>query len=444
MRRSHSREVGTLTDTSAFAATRPRIHYAWVVFAVAFITLLGAAGFRSAPGVLEEPLRSSLGWSHAAVGTAVSINVLLFGFIGPFAAALQLRFGLRRVTITALIIISLGALGTTQMTRPWHMFLLWGVVVGTGSGCLATVFASTVASRWFVARRGLVMGFLTAATSSGQLVFLPLLSHVATHSGWKWVGVIVACCALAVIPVVFLFLRNSPTDLGLLPYGAVDGHQLAATTGNPISNAFNALRSAKVDGTFWLLFGSFLMCGLSTTGLVQTHFISAAHDHMLMESTAAGYLALIGLFDVAGTVFSGWLTDRFDPVRLLSVYYGLRGLSLLFLDPALNARGAGLMGFMVFYGLDWVATVPPTVALCSRRYGIQRGPLVYGWVFAGHQLGGAIAAWGAGFLRDHTGSYKPAFIIAGVGCLVAAIGVPRIKSSPMEAQPDAPLQLEEA
>jgi predicted MFS family arabinose efflux permease len=245
-----------------------------------------------------------------------------------------------------------------------------------------------------------------------------------------------------VIPVVFLFLRNSPSDLGLLPYGADPSHQIAVTTGNPITNAFNALRNAKVDGTFWLLFGSFLMCGLSTTGLVQTHFISAAHDHMLMESAAAGYLALIGLFDVAGTVFSGWLTDRFDPVRLLSVYYGLRGLSLLFLDPALNARGAGLMGFMVFYGLDWVATVPPTVALCSRRYGTQVGPLVYGWVFAGHQLGGAIAAWGAGLLRDHTGSYKPAFIIAGIGCLVAAIGVPRIRSSPIDPHPDAPLQLQ--
>lgn len=360
----------------------------------------------------------------------MSINVLLFGFIGPFAAALQLRYGLRRVTISALVVISLGALGTTQMTHPWHMFLLWGVVVGTGSGCLATVFASTVASRWFVQRRGLVMGFLTAATSSGQLIFLPLLSHVATHSGWKWVGVIVACSALAVTPLVFLFLKNSPSDIGLSPYGAQDDYTPPASSGNPVRNAFNSFHDARVDGTFWLLFGSFLVCGLSTTGLLQTHFISAAHDHLLMESTAAGYLALIGLFDVAGTVFSGWLTDRIDPVKLLAVYYGLRGISLLFLDPALSAGGAGLFGFMVFYGLDWVATVPPTVALCSRRYGTQQGPLVYGWVFAGHQLGGAIAAWGAGFLRDHTGSYKAAFIVAGAGCLIASVSVRRIKSTP--------------
>ena len=401
-------------------------HYAWVIFVVAFITLLGAAGFRSTPGILIDPLGKEFGWSRATVATAVSINVLLFGFIGPFAAALQLRYGLRKVTITALAIISSGALATTQMTHPWHLYILWGGVVGIGSGCMATVFASTVASRWFVKRRGLVTGALTAASASGQLVFLPLLSRIAEQSGWRWVGVVIALCALAVIPVVFLFLRNSPADIGLLPYGASDDFVFATTLENPIRSAFNAFRDAKSDGTFWLLWGSFFVCGFSTNGLIQTHFISAAQDHLLVASVAAGYLALIGGFDVIGTIFSGWLTDRSDPTKLLLVYYLLRGLSLLVLDPMLNMKGWGLLGFMMFYGLDWVATVPPTVALCAQRFGPQRGPLVYGWVFAGHQVGAAVAAFGAGYLRDVTGSYKSSFIISGTGCLIAAYGVTRI------------------
>lgn len=402
--------------------TRVRSQYAWVVFVAAFITLLGAAGFRSTPSVLIDPLRDEFGWSRGTIGTAVSINVLLFGLMGPFAAALQLRYGLRKVTIAALGTISLGALLTTQMTHVWHLYLLWGFVVGAGSGSMATVFASTVASRWFVQRRGLVTGTLTAATASGQLVFLPLLTRLANNHGWRTVGITIACCALAVIPVVTVFLRNSPADIGQLPYGADDDYEAPAALANPVSSAFTALRDATNDGIFWLLWGSFFVCGLSTTGLVQTHFLSAAHDHAIVATTAAGYLALIGAFDVLGTIASGWLTDKYDPAKLLIAYYALRGVSLLFLDPVLATGGSGLFGFMAFYGLDWVATVPPTVLLCIRRFGPQQGPLVYGWVFFGHQVGGAVAAWGAGYLRDTTGSYQSAFIIAGIGCLLAAFG----------------------
>ena len=404
-----------------------RVHYAWVVFAVAFVTLLGAAGFRSTPGILIDPLHHEFGWSRGTVGTAVSINVLLYGFIGPFAAALQSRFGLKRVTMTALVIISVGALLTTRMTSPWHLYLLWGVVVGIGSGCMATVFASTVASRWFVGRRGLVTGALTAATASGQLVFLPLLTRIAETHGWRWVGGTIAICALSVTPLVALFLRNYPGDMGLLPYGADDDYVAPAPITRPVHSAFEAFTAARRNGVFWILWGSFLVCGLSTNGLVGTHFLSAAHDHQVTPSTAAGYLALIGVFDVVGTIASGWLTDRFDPAKLLMVYYFLRGASLMVLDPVLSARGAGLLSFMVFYGLDWVATVPPTVSICVDKFGVRRGPLVYGWVFAGHQVGAAVAAWGAGELRDRTGSYRPAFVIAGVCCIVAAAGVARLR-----------------
>lgn len=414
---------------SLSSTTKTRPHYAWVIFVVAFITLLGAAGFRSTPAILIDPLREEFGWSRSIVGTAVSINVLLFGLMGPFAAALQLKYGLRRITIGALSVISLGALATTQMSAPWHLYLLWGAVVGTGSGCMATVFASTVASRWFVARRGLVTGALTAASASGQLVFLPLLTRLADHHGWRWVGVTIALCALAVIPVVALFLRNSPSDIGLLPYGAPDDYVAPTPITRPISAALGALNDARHDGIFWLLWGSFFVCGLSTNGLIQTHFLSAAHDHQVAAVTAAGYLALIGCFDVIGTVASGWFTDKYDPAKLLIFYYLLRGLSLMVLDPTLTRGGFGLAGFMMFYGLDWVATVPPTVSLCVQRFGVQRGPLVYGWVFAGHQVGAAVAAFGAGYLRDATGSYQSAFFIAGVGCLLAAFGSSRLTRS---------------
>ncbi len=400
----------------------PRLHYAWVVFVVGFITLVGAAGFRSTPSILIDPLNEEFGWTRATVGLAVSINVVLYGLAGPFAAALQLRYGLRRVTMVSLMVIALGAFGTTRMTHPWQLFCLWGVVVGIGSGCMATVFASTVASRWFVRHRGFVTGALTAASASGQLVFLPLLTRLAGTHGWRVVGLVIGASALAVVPLVFAFLRNSPEDVGLTPLGAPDDFAPIVSTVNPVKHALDTLRASRRDTVFWLLWGSFFVCGLSTNGLIGTHFLSAANDHAIHAATAAEYLALIGVFDVVGTIASGWLTDRVDPARLLVAYYLFRGLSLLILDPAMGAPGLGLLGFMVFYGLDWVATVPPTVALCTRRFGTAAGPVVFGWVFAGHQIGAAVAAWGAGFLRDSTGSYLPAFIVAGFGCIVAAYG----------------------
>jgi predicted MFS family arabinose efflux permease len=414
-----------------------RTHYAWIVFATAAVTLLGAAGARSAANVLQVPLHEQYGWSRASIGVAVSINVLLFGFIGPFAAALQQRFGLRRVTVCALTLIGIGALGTTQMSELWHLYLLWGVIVGVGSGCMASVFASTVASRWFVRRRGLVTGVLTAATASGQLIFVPVLTRIADGPGWRWVGLAVGIGAFAVVPLVAMFLRNNPADKGLLPYGGSQDDVLAPSTGNPIVAAVAALNVARRTSTFWWLFASFGVCGLSTTGLVQTHFNSAAHDHGMSSSVAGGYLVFLGVFDVIGTIASGWLTDRWDPRKLLMIYYTFRGLSLFFLDPALATKGTGLFGFIAFYGLDWVATVPPTIALCMHAFGRQRGPLVYGWVFAGHQIGGALAAFGAGFIRDRTGSFQLAFTIAALACLAAAVGVMRIRWTPPPADPIA-------
>ena len=407
-----------------------RRHYAWTIATVTFVVLLAAAGFRSAPGVLIVPLHESEGWSRAVISAAVSVNLILFGLAGPFAAALMARYGLRRVVSGALAAIGTGALLTAFMTASWQLILLWGVIVGAGSGCLATVLAATVANRWFVARRSLVVGTLTAATATGQLVFLPLLGYLADHVGWRWVSVVVAAGAFVGIPLVLVFMRDSPAAMGLKPYGAPDSYVEPPPAERPVALAFAGLRNGARTPAFWLLAGSFFVCGASTNGLIGTHFIAAGHDHGLSETRASALLALVGIFDVIGTIGSGVLTDRYDPRRLLVGYYVLRGLSLLVIDPALEMRGAGLLAFMVFYGLDWVATVPPTVAICIDQFGSLRGPLVYGWVFAGHQIGAAVAAWGAGELRDVTGSYRPAFVISGACCIVAAAWVTRIRHRP--------------
>jgi MFS family permease len=405
-----------------------RKHYAYVVAVVTFVVLLGAAGFRSAPGVLIVPLHDDLGWSRSSVSLAVAVNLMFFGFMGPFAAALMGRFGLRRVVLAALSVVSSAALLTTLMTAPWQYILLWGVAVGAGAGCMATVLAATVATRWFVERRGLVTGWLTAATATGQLVFLPLLGWLAENIGWRWVSVTIAGGALAVLPVASRWLKDGPEQIGITPFGAPPDYVPPAPVDRPIAAAMGGLRLASRAPAFWLLAGSFFVCGVTTNGLVGTHFIAAAVDSNLTETSAAGLLALVGVFDVVGTVASGWLTDRVDPRRLLLVYYALRGLALIVLHHVLGTQGLGLGGFMVFYGLDWVATVPPTVALCSELFGEAKAGIVYGWVFAAHQLGAAAAAYGAGALRESTGSYELAFHVGGALCFVAAGAVQLIRS----------------
>jgi sugar phosphate permease len=413
-----------------------RRHYAWVVAGVTFVVLLGAAGFRSAAGVLIVPLEEDLGWSRTIVSLGVSVNLVLYGLSGPFAAALMARFGLRRVVAGALCFIGTGAALTAAMSSPWQFVLLWGVVVGAGSGCLATVLAATVASRWFVRRRGLVTGALIAATATGQLAFLPVLGWLAEDVGWQAASLVVASGALVVVPLALRFLRDRPEDVGLVPYGAGADYETPAPGGNPVAAAMQGLRHAAPTSAFWLLAGSFFVCGASTNGLIGTHFIAAGHDHGLSETRASALLALVGIFDVVGTVASGWLTDRFDPRRLLLGYYGFRGLSLLFLDDALGTRGVGLWGFVFFYGLDWVATVPPTVALCNKMFGDAGGGVIYGWVFASHQLGAAVAASAAGAIRTATGSYERAFQGAAILCIAAALAVQVLRHErPVEVTP---------
>nr|WP_307849684.1 MFS transporter [Qaidamihabitans albus] len=408
----------------------PRLHWAWLVAFAAFVALVGAAGFRAAPSVLIDPLHEEFGWSRGTISAAVSVNLLLYGFISPFAAALMERLGMRRVVSGALLLVSAGSGLTVFMTASWQLLLCWGVLVGAGTGSMALAFVATVTSRWFVRHRGLVSGVLTAAGAAGQLVFLPLVALLATEHGWRPASLAVSGAALVVVPVVLLLLRNRPSDVGTTAYGAGAADvEAAVPAGGSAARAVRVLRDAARSRTFWLLAGGFAICGASTNGLIGTHFVPAAHDHGMPHTTAAGLLALVGIFDIAGTIASGWLTDRVDPRKLLGAYYLLRGASLLVL-PLLFAPTTEppMWAFIVFYGLDWVATVPPTVALCRDRFGLS-GPIVFGWVFASHQVGAAVAAFGAGFTRDQLGTYDLAWYAAGGLCAVAAVLSLRISPS---------------
>ena len=402
-----------------------RIHPAWIAAGITWFTLVASAGYRSAPSVLIVPLEDSFGWSRSQISLAISINILLYGLTAPFAAALMERFTVRKVVMSALSAVSLGAFLTIFMNKPWHLILLWGVVVGIGTGSMALVFAATIASRWFMQRRGLVVGALTAAAATGQLIFLPLLSKLAMDHGWKSVSITIAASAAVVIPLIWWGLNEQPQDIGHKPYGApADWVAPEKIQGRAAKNAINALKAGSKRKDFWLLFGSFFICGLSTNGLIGTHFIPAAHDHGMGEVVAASLLAMIGVFDVVGTLFSGYLTDRIDSRKLLFAYYSLRGLSLMILPSILFASvHPSTLVFVIFYGLDWVATVPPTIALCRTVLGPQSGTVVYGWVFTGHQIGASVAALGAALLRVKFGDYAASFYIAAFLCLIASIAV---------------------
>ena len=421
----------TLTATPP-TRSWPRPHWAWVVAAVSFVAILGAAGFRSVPGVMMQPLHHEFGWSHGMVGLAMSVNMTLFGLTAPFAAALMDRFGLRPVLATALTLIAAGSALSVTMTASWQLVLLWGVLVGAGTGAISMGFVATIATRWFESRRGLVTGVLTAASATGQLIFLPVVAAVTVRHGWRWASLIVAAAALAVIPLVLIFIRNWPQDKGIRPYGARPTRRTApvAPPGSTFGAAFGGLLLGVRVPAFWLLAGSFAICGMTTNGLIGTHFIPAANDHGMPTTVAAGLLATVGVLDVAGTILSGWLTDRVDPRVLLVVYYTGRGLSLALLPALLSPHAApGTWVFIIFYGLDWVATVPPTMMLCREYFGAQT-PIVFGWIFGSHQLGAAVAAAGAGWLRDIRGSYDLAFYLAAGLCGLAALLCLRVRRAP--------------
>ncbi len=405
-----------------------RPHYGFVVAGVTFLVMVAGAGIRSVPGVLIVPLEAEFHWSPATISFAIAVNLFLYGLTGPFGAALLERIGIRRGVAGALALIALGVGLTPFMHAAWQLVLLWGVVVGTGSGVVAMTLGAMIATRWFTARRGIVMGVLTASSATGQLIFLPPLASLAVHHGWRSTSVASALAAAVLVPVVLLLLRDRPQQIGLAPYGESAVLPPHPAPANAAKRALSALAMGLHSRDFWLLGGSFFVCGASTNGLIGTHLIPACVDHGIPEVTAASLLAAIGVFDLFGTTGSGWLTDRVDSRALLAWYYGLRGLSLLFLPFAFRFSFWGLSVFAVFYGLDWVATVPPTVRLATNAFGRENAPIMFGWIAASHQLGAASVAFLAGLLRADFGSYFQAFLVAGGLCLVASVMVTFIGS----------------
>jgi sugar phosphate permease len=400
---------------------RARLHYAWYVAATTFVVLLVGAAIRATPGVLMVPLERELGWSRATISVAISINLLLYGFAGPFCAAIAQRFGVRKTMAFAMGLLALAIALTTTMRQPWQLILLWGFFVGAATGMTANVLGAVVVTRWFSSRRGVVLGALTAATATGQLLFLPVLARLTENAGWRYALWLVAAAALLMVPLALLFMRETPADLGLRRYGATDTEiATSPQTGNPAWVAVSTLWRGMHQRDFWLLAGTFFVCGASTNGLIGTHFIPACMDHGFAEVQAAGMLATMGIFDLIGTTGSGWLSDRLDSRWLLFTYYALRGLSLVFLPDAL-ADHSGLSVFTVFYGLDWIATVPPTVKLATDAFGPRDAPIIFGWVVAAHQLGAGAAALGAGIIRTELGEYRMAFLSSSLLCLVAAL-----------------------
>lgn len=401
---------------------RRGLHYSWVIVAVTFLTGLTSSAALGLPGALLQPLATEFGWDVEQISSALAVRFVLFGLMGPFAAILMERFGLRHVVVTALTLVAAGMALATQMTQFWHLVLFWGIMLGIGSGMTALVLSAIVSNRWFDSHRGLVVGMLTASSATGQLVFLPVGAWLIERFGWRMAVLpVFAACALAAV-LVLLLMRNRPNELGLTPYGAAPGTTVAPPTPTmhiTFATPFKVLASVAGNRVFWILFGTFFICGLSTNGLIQTHFISLCGDAGLAAVPAASVLAMMGAFDLVGTIGSGWLSDRYDNRKLLFVYYGLRGLSLFWL-PYSEFTFYGLSLFAMFYGLDWIATVPPTVRLVASTFGKERAGMVFGWVFAGHQLGAAVAAWGAGRVRTMMLTYNPALFAAGAACLIAA------------------------
>ena len=408
-----------ISTTLARQLDRRNVHYGWVMLGVTFVTMLTTACALGAPGVLMPALEKEFHWSTAEISSALALRLILLGLIAPFAAALMIRYGLKRVVSLALTLILAGLGLSLMMHELWQLVLFWGIFVGCGTGMTAIVLGATVANRWFTEKRGLVIGILTASSATGQLAFLPVVARLSESYGWR-TALLLVCALLGVaLVLVLLLLRDRPSDVGLNPFGETEA---LAPASAPVTrfSPLGMLKEAARTRTFWILFATFFICGASTNGLIQTHFVSLCGDFRMPAVAAASVLAMMGIFDFFGTIGSGWLSDRFDARWLLFWYYALRGLSLLWL-PHSEFTLWGLSPFAVFYGLDWIATVPPTLKLTAEKFGREKASVVFGWVFAGHQLGAASIAFTAGVIRTTAGTYLPAFLLAGSLCLIAAL-----------------------
>jgi MFS family permease len=412
---------------------RRAIFYGWVVVAVTAVVVLVTAGVRSAPGAFILSMTEEPGWSTASVSFAAAVGLVVFGLSGPLSGWLMGRIGVRSVVVLSLIVTSSALLATALVREIWQLTVFFGLVSGLGTGLVASVLGPTVATRWFVRDRGLVTGILGASTSTGQLIFFPLLTALAVTAGWRVGAVVLAGLAIALVVPVLLWVRNDPADVGARPLGVAEGEirHVPPPDGGVMGRAVRT-------SDFWFLAGTFFVCGATSNGLVGQHFIPHAVDHGFTPVAASAALAVMGFFNFVGTIASGWLTDRYDPRRLLLIYYGFRGISLLFLPFIHDTMTIG--AFAILFGLDYIATVPPTVALVADRFGQHNVGIVYGWVFAAHMVGAAIAAWVAGIVRDSVGDYAYAFVAAGWIAIIAgfaALAIRRPGPAPALATADA-------
>jgi len=389
-----------------------RMHYAWIVLGVTFLCLFIAAAVRSVPGIILLSLEHEFHWSRETITGAVSINLLLFGLAGPFLGRLMDLYGVKTITILTISLIVLGAGGSLFMQEPWQLYLLWGLIVGAGSGGTSIVMGSAIVNRWFKKRRGLALGVLGAAFSSGQLIFTPVLMYLNIHDGWRAATLfIVLLLGLIILPLVIRFMVADPGLKGMRPYGA------HGSDAPPVRPDPNPMCLAMANPQFWLLAFSFGICGFTTSGLFQTHLIPHGIEHGFTEMTMAVSLGLMGATDMIGTIFSGWLCDRFGKRWPLAVYYTLRGVSLMLL-PYVESTGQ-LMAFSAVYGLNWLSTVPATSALTADLFGKQNVGVVFGWICFAHQVGAAFASYGASYLHSLAGNYTLAFVTSGLFALVA-------------------------
>jgi sugar phosphate permease len=424
-----------LAQLATHSLQRRGIHYAWVIAAVTFLAMLTTSAALGLPGAMLQPLSKEFGWTTDQLSSVFAVRFALFGLLGPFAAVFIGRFGLRRIMVVAATFIAAAMVLATGITQLWQLFLLWGLVLGCGTGLTALVLGAMVANRWFTSNRGLVVGLFAASTATGQLIFLPIAAWMIENMGWRYAVIPVFAACVVVALLVTLFMRDHPGSIGLRAFGEpetapIEAPPARAKTLNFLG-PFQVLIEASRNRTFWILAGTFFICGLSTNGLLQTHFISLCSDNGMTAVPAASVLAMMGAFDLVGTTLSGYLSDRYDNRKLLFWYYGLRGLSLFWL-PFSTFTFYGLSIFAMFYGLDWIATVPPTVKLAAQEFGKEKAGMIFGWVFAAHQLGAATAAYGAGLTRTLLLTYNPALFAAGAACLLAAASVLMIR---LQARP---------
>jgi sugar phosphate permease len=412
---------------------RRAFFYGWVVVAVAAMVVIVTAGVRSAPGAFLLTMTDEPEWSTSTVSFAAAIGLIAFGLSGPLSGWLMGRIGVRNVVLLSLIVTSLSLFATSLVREIWQLTLVFGLISGIGTGLVASVLGPTVATRWFVRHRGLVTGILGASNSTGQLIFFPLLTALAVTTGWRAGAIVLAVLALALILPVLAWVRDDPADVGARPLGVAKGELIHTPPPDR-----GVMRRAVRTSDFWFLAGTFFVCGATSNGLVGQHFIPHAVDHGFTAIAASTALAVMGVFNFVGTIASGWLTDRWDPRKLLLIYYSLRGVSLFFV-PFIHDTMT-IAAFAILFGLDYIATVPPTVALVADRFGRHNVGIVYGWVFAAHMMGAAIAAWAAGVVRESVGDYAAAFVAAGWIAIIAGFAALGIrKSDPGSAPSPSPL-----